>query len=212
VSADPYEAVLLSAALTATMPRIEPRTLLSARATAAQRVGLGDCRGVNEVQYPRMGVLVLAAMALVSACGGATSSETPDGSAAVGATTPPPATSLGPTTPPATDPVGAEPSGGAGGTSTAVSVEAFDTAFDTKTIEAPANSELKVTLTNTGELPHDIAFYDKEGGSPLVADAMTPILQGGESATVTFTTPGPGTYFFLCLVHPQEMTGSFVVK
>ena len=164
------------------------------------------------MRHPWTGGLVLAAMILVSACGGATGSRGPDGSAAISPTNPPPVTSLAPTAPPATDPVGTEPSGVAGGASTAVSVEAFDTAFDTKTIEAPANSELKVTLTNTGELPHDIAFYDREGGSPLVADAMTPILQGGESATVTFTTPGPGTYFFLCLVHPQEMNGSFVVK
>lgn len=105
----------------------------------------------------------------------------------------------------------AAPSPPAGSAAT-IAVEAVDSAFSVKTIEAPAHSIFKVTLNNSGEIPHDIAFYDKEGGSPLSGDAVSPLLQGGESATITFTTPGPGTYYFLCLVHPVEMNGTFVVK
>ena len=146
--------------------------------------------------------LVLGGLFLVAACG---------------ATGSPPLASA--SAPPAATPVAATPTAAqsaavapTAGSATAITVEAVDSAFDVRTIEAPANSTFKVTLDNTGELPHDIAFYDKEGGAPLSEDAVSPIIQGGETATITFTTPGPGTYFFVCLVHPQEMTGAFVVN
>jgi plastocyanin len=147
---------------------------------------------------------------LVAACGSAPGGQnqaagTPDtnASAPPAAATPVAATQTPKESAAATSPAGS---------ATAITVEAVDSAFDVKTIEAPANSTFKVTLNNTGELPHDISFFDKEGGAPLAESAVSPIIQGGETATITFTTPGPGTYFFVCLVHPKEMSGSFVVK
>lgn len=79
-------------------------------------------------------------------------------------------------------------------------------------IEAPANSEFEVTLVNVGVNPHDIDFYDEDGGSLLSDDANGQIIVSGEQATFTFTTPGPGTYYFFCSVHPTEMFGEFVVR
>jgi plastocyanin len=38
------------------------------------------------------------------------------------------------------------------------------------------------------------------------------VIQGGQTTTITFTTPAAGTYFFVCVVHPKEMTGAFVVN
>lgn len=148
---------------------------------------------------------VVASVFVIAACGGATGA--PQTGAPSNDSAPPVAT------PPATQP----PTESAAATSpagsvTAITVEAFDSAFDVKTINAPANSTFKVTLNNTGELPHDIAFFDMEGGAPLAEKAVSPIIQGGQTTTITFTTPGPGTYFFVCLVHPKEMTGSFVVN
>ncbi len=155
-------------------------------------------------------VTVVAGMFVVAACGGATgvpqsqASGTPNANASA----PPIATPVA-TQPPAESAAATPP---AASSATAITVEAIDSAFDVKTIEAPANSTFKVTFHNAGEIPHDLAFYDKEGGAPLGEDSVSPLLQGGETATITFTTPGPGTYFFVCLVHPKEMTGSFVVN
>lgn len=135
----------------------------------------------------------------VAACSGAASPTTS------GDVTP---MSIAPESTPMASP---SPAGSAAGSSTTVIVQAFDSVFNVNTIEAPAHSTLAVTLENLGELPHDIAFYDMEGGAPLSEDAVSRILQGGETATISFTTPGPGEYFFLCLVHP-EMNGKFIVN
>ena len=150
----------------------------------------------------RMTATVVAFLLVAAACSGTGGSQLSQAPASVSISPAVTPTS----TAPGSSPV-ASPAPGA-----TITVEAVDSAFDVKTIEAPANSTFKVTLNNTGELPHDIAFYDKEGGSPLAESAVSPIIQGGETATITFTTPGAGTYFFVCLVHPQEMTGSFVVR
>ncbi len=159
----------------------------------------------------RLSGLTTAAVAVlftVAACGSAAGSPQGDAAGTAGASA-----SSQPATPIAATPAPAESAAPSpAGAATAITVESIDSAFDVKTIKAPANSTFKVTFHNAGEIPHDLAFYDKEGGAPLAATAVSPILQGGETATLTFTTPGPGTYFFVCLVHPQEMTGTFVVE
>lgn len=162
-----------------------------------------------DVRLSSLVVTVVAGLFVVAACGGATgvpqtqAPGTPD----TNASAPPVATPVA-TQPPAESAAATTSTGSA----TAITVEAIDSAFDVKTIEAPANSTFKVTFHNAGEIPHDLAFYDKEGGAPLSENSVSPLLQGGETATISFTTPGPGTYFFVCLVHPKEMTGSFVVN
>lgn len=111
----------------------------------------------------------------------------------------------------------AEPSGTVSAPSS-VRIEASDNVYDVQLaasqagrIEAPANADFKVTLVNVGVNPHDIDFYDEEGGSLLSNDANGEIITSGNEETLTFTTPGPGTYYFFCSVHPTEMFGEFVV-
>ena len=146
---------------------------------------------------------ILGGALLVAACGGAGGASQNPATGAP-ASPPPVAATATPTDPSvATPPAAPE---------TEINVESVDSAFDTRTITAPANTEISVTLNNIGELPHDIAFFDKEGGNLLAENAASPIIQGGQTTTITFTTPGAGTYFFVCLVHPLEMTGAFVVE
>jgi len=147
---------------------------------------------------------ILGGALLVAACGGASEASQSPATGSPVTSAPPAAVTAAPTDASVeTPPAAAE---------TEIAVESVDSAFNTKTITAPANTEITVTLNNTGELPHDIAFFDKEGGNPLAESAVSTIIQGGETTSITFTTPGPGTYFFVCLVHPVEMTGAFVVK
>ena len=57
-----------------------------------------------------------------------------------------------------------------------------------------------VMFTNTGSSPHDATAADSSWATPL--------LQSGQSAPVTFTTPG--TFAYTCLLHPW-MKGTIVV-
>jgi plastocyanin len=103
--------------------------------------------------------------------------------------------------------------GGTGGTATvengAVEISAADLAFDVATIEAPAGEEFTITLTNNESQPHNVSVYREEGGEEIViGDVIT-----GPDATVDTVVPAlePGTYYFVCDVHP-EMNGTLVVS
>lgn len=79
-------------------------------------------------------------------------------------------------------------------------------AFDPTTAEAPANTPVRLTFTNKSTvLPHNLKFSDgiTAGTSDLVA--------AGASETIEFTTPGAGSYKFVCNIHPG-MEGTLTVK
>ncbi len=62
---------------------------------------------------------------------------------------------------------------------------------------------LDLTLNVPGSSPHDLMFSDGPmGGTPTVQHA---------SSTVTLTFSTPGTYHFLCTIHPQ-MTGTLTIS
>lgn len=89
------------------------------------------------------------------------------------------------------------------------SIRATDNRFSVSTIEAPPTTEVTFTLVNRGIAKHNLNFLQAEGGAEI---AKTDLIDGGQTATVTFTTPGEGSYFFVCDVHPDQMTGTFVVR
>jgi len=113
----------------------------------------------------------------------------------------------------------AAPAGPAGGATaapanpTALTVIATDDKFDKSTLTAPANTKITVTLQNNGAAKHNIAFLDKKDGNPLSPESGSPdtAVNGGASGTISFTTPGPGTYYFECEFHPTQMFGTFTV-
>ena len=89
-------------------------------------------------------------------------------------------------------------------------VRATDNRFSTATLQAPPATEVTFTLTNRGIAKHNLNFLQAAGGAEI---AKTELIDGGgASATLKFTTPGEGTYYFQCDVHPEQMKGSFVVK
>ncbi len=89
------------------------------------------------------------------------------------------------------------------------SIVSIDNEFDRDTLFAPPNTEVTFTLVNDGDIVHNLSFYEEEGGAKI---AIGEIIPGDTTTTVTFTTPGPGTYFFRCDVHPVDMIGVFEVS
>lgn len=101
-----------------------------------------------------------------------------------------------------------------GGTATAsvtngvqqITVTAGDTyRFEPATIVVHPG-RITVLLVNTGKgAPHNWTL----SGLPGVE---TPLAASGQSRTVTFTAPAPGTYRFVCTIHvKQGQTGKLVV-
>ena len=104
--------------------------------------------------------------------------------------------------------------GGGGGEAPApadpYNVRATDNRFNAATLQAPPATEVTFTLTNRGVSKHNLNFLQAAGGAEIAKTGL--IDGGGQTATVKFTTPAEGTYFFQCDVHPDQMKGSFVVK
>ena len=108
--------------------------------------------------------------------------------------------------------------------------------FDKKIIKVNSNQKVTVTLNHTGRFPaasmghnfflvkNDVDIneyalraagarnseYIPEGENEI---AYTKMLGGGESDTITFDAPEPGTYTFICSFpgHYQLMMGEFIV-
>jgi plastocyanin len=110
------------------------------------------------------------------------------------------------------DAVSDGPSGGPVGPGpVSVTIVAQNLAFDLSTLTANAGSEFNVTLDNqdSGVL-HNVAFYtDRSLAQPI---SVGELITGPATEMITFSAPVPGTYFFRCDVHPDTMTGAFIVQ
>ena len=108
---------------------------------------------------------------------------------------------------------GATGAGSGGSTATveggAVEISADNLEFSVTTIEAPAGEDFTITLVNDDSAPHNISIYTEEGGEQL---ALGPTAEGGQTVTTDVTALEPGEYFFVCDIHPTEMTGTLVVS
>ncbi len=101
--------------------------------------------------------------------------------------------------------------GGNGGGADPFAVIATDNRFNRAELSAAPNTEVTFTMENRGRAPHNLAFLDRQGGTELAPGSTGQIVFGGVTDSITFTTPGVGTYFYFCEVHPTEMTGTFNV-
>jgi plastocyanin len=102
--------------------------------------------------------------------------------------------------------------GGGSGTATveggSVEITAENLEFDANTIEAPAGETWTITLVNNDSAPHNISIYTEENGEEIV---IGDVINGGETVEVEVPALDAGEYFFVCDVHPTEMTGTVVV-
>jgi len=113
--------------------------------------------------------------------------------------TPPPAATSGPA-----------PTAPAG--TTAIEISASSLAFDKTSLSAPAGKPVQLTMHNRDAgIPHNVAIYTNRSASQKIfgGDLHT----GPGDKVYTFdASSNPGTYFFRCDVHPDTMSGNFVVQ
>jgi len=104
--------------------------------------------------------------------------------------------------------------GNAGGgtiavTDGAVELSAADIAFDANVIQATAGEAFTITFTNNDTVPHNVSVYTEEDGEEIV---LGDVIDGGATVEVEVPALDAGEYFFVCDIHPNEMTGSVVVE
>lgn len=108
------------------------------------------------------------------------------------------------------DPSGRSPVAGGGDLATSVSVEAADFVFNPDLWSIVANGETAFDMVNIGAVEHNwvLIALGSEVENAADIEALTggdvlweqDILQGGESATDSFTAPAAGTYQVICSV------------
>ncbi|HKS91487.1 MAG TPA: cupredoxin domain-containing protein [Tepidiformaceae bacterium] len=107
--------------------------------------------------------------------------------------------------------------GGGGGTPQPANnvVIATDDAFNPTTLTAPPNTQVTFKMENQGKGIHNLHFYTDSSASKDLAPgsgSQDDAIRGGQTQTLTFTTPGVGTYYFHCDFHPTQMKGTLEVK
>lgn len=90
---------------------------------------------------------------------------------------------------------------------TEVTIVAKSIKFDLSVLTFPAETEVEVTFDNQdAAVPHTFTVWQSEKAASTKSEpgkiADTGLFNGVAEKVLTFTTPGPGTYYFNCIVHP----------
>ncbi len=96
------------------------------------------------------------------------------------------------------------------GESVTLKISAQGIAFDTDTLEVPANTPFKIEFANNDAgIPHNVAIHEGTPTGPAVWTGE--IFSGVETRTYDVPALPAGTYGFVCTVHPN-MTGTLTAK
>jgi plastocyanin len=117
------------------------------------------------------------------------------------------ATGGGPAPSPSGSPApGASPSPGGGAT---IPLVAHNIAFGTTSLTAPANTPFTIAFDNEDAgIPHNVQIKDASGASVFRGELVT----GPTKVDYQIPALAPGTYTFICDVHPTTMTGTITVR
>ena len=182
--------------------------------------------------------LLALSMIVVAACGGEEPAAAP--AAAPAPAEAPAAAEPPPPPPPAPEPEPAVEIVVDDGTVATVNITADDAMkFNTAEIKIASGRTVKLTLKHIGKMPSkmmghnfvllaqgtDVAAFTAAGGTSPDTDfiaaassdkviAQTKMLGGGESDSIEFKAPAPGTYDFLCTFpgHAAIMKGKLIVS
>src|SRR5918994_2708986 len=103
----------------------------------------------------------------------------------------------------------AEEPGENGAPGTTVELVAVNIAFDPTTLSVPADAPFTIEFDNRDSAQHNVQIYDnpERSGTPVFEGE---IITGPATVAYRVDPLAEGTYFFLCVVHPQ-MTGQIEV-
>ncbi|MCH8921462.1 MAG: cupredoxin domain-containing protein, partial [Chloroflexi bacterium] len=91
---------------------------------------------------------------------------------------------------------------------TSATIVGKNIAFDVDALTVPAGQEVTITFDNQdAAVPHNLHVQAGPEG-----DFKTEIVNGPVLQTLTFEISEPGSYTFVCDVHPNQMAGTIVVK
>ncbi|HSW42401.1 MAG TPA: cupredoxin domain-containing protein, partial [Patescibacteria group bacterium] len=89
-------------------------------------------------------------------------------------------------------------------------ISAQGIAFDTDTLEVPANTPFQIVFANNDAgIPHNVAIHEGSPTGPAVW--VGEIFNGVETRTYDVPALPAGTYGFICTVHPT-MTGTLTAR
>lgn len=77
--------------------------------------------------------------------------------------------------------------------------------FDPPAVTAPAGANVVLTFENRSTVPHNLTF------NATISTATATVVSPGASEAVEFRTPDPGSYEFVCTLHPG-MAGTLTVQ
>ena len=107
---------------------------------------------------------------------------------------------------------GAGASGGpppAGGAAADVKIEAKGVAFVETTFTAPADKPFTIAFDNEDQgTPHNIEIQDASGAVAFKGD----VFNGVDTKVYDVPALKAGSYKFLCVVHPTQMTGTATIQ
>lgn len=89
-----------------------------------------------------------------------------------------------------------------------LTITAAEMVFSTDALTAQAGGEIVVTFTNNDTVPHNFSVYTEEGGDSI---ATGEVINEGQTDEVSLGELAPGTYYFVCDLHP-EMNGTLTVE
>jgi cytochrome c oxidase subunit 2 len=90
----------------------------------------------------------------------------------------------------------------------ALALTAQNIAFDKTTLDVPAGQPFVIDFKNMDVPPHDVDIRQADK-TTLVQDQ--PITQAGTESQYTYNPLQPGTYTFICSIHPDKMFGTLTV-
>jgi plastocyanin len=87
---------------------------------------------------------------------------------------------------------------------------ATDNKFGQTNLSIRAGEKYTLALRNAGQAVHNLRIENVKGSDGK--DVAVPLVEPGKTASTTFSVSAPGTYQFVCDVHPAEMRGTLTVQ